>query len=82
MTMRKRIGHLLPVLRKTRECEACGESFACEISLATGCWCGEVILSEAARQQLRANYKSCLCRACLEKAAALRAPVEEGERVE
>ncbi len=70
MTLLKRIGLMLPVLRKTKTCEACGASFACEISLGTGCWCGELKLSEDTRQELRAKYSNCLCRACLEKAEA------------
>ncbi len=70
MTLLKRIGLMLPVLRKTKACEACGESFACEISLGKGCWCGELKLSEDTRQELRAKYSDCLCRACLEKAKA------------
>lgn len=60
----------LPVLRKIQVCEACGELFPCEISLGTGCWCGEIKLSDEARPELRAKYKNCLCRACLEKVAA------------
>src|SRR5260370_41926056 len=70
MTLLKRIGLMLPVLRKTKTCEGCGASFACEISLGTGCWCGELKLSEDTRQELRAKYRNCLCRACLEKAKA------------
>ena len=70
MKLLKQIGHRLPVLRRAQTCEACGETFACEISLATGCWCAEIKLSDETRQELRANYKSCLCRARLEKAAA------------
>jgi len=70
MTLLKRIGLMLPAFRKTKACEACGESFACEISLGKGCWCGEVKLSEDTRQELRAKYRDCLCRACLEKAKA------------
>jgi len=66
----KQMGLKLPVLRKSQACEACGETFACEISLGTGCWCGEIKLRDEARQELRANYKKCLCRACLEKIAA------------
>jgi hypothetical protein len=68
MTLLKRIGLMLPVLRKTQACEVCGESFACELSLSKGCWCGEVKLSDATRQDLRGRYSGCLCRACLEKA--------------
>jgi hypothetical protein len=60
----------LPVLRKTQACEGCGQSFACEISLGTGCWCTQVKLSEGTRHELRAKYNACLCRNCLEKAEA------------
>lgn len=70
MTLLKPISLMLPVLRKTKACEACGESFACEVSLGKGCWCGELKLSEDTRQELRAKYRNCLCRACLEKAEA------------
>jgi len=64
------IGSKLPVLRKTQTCEACGQLFACEISLGRGCWCTQVKLCEGTRQELRARYKSCLCRACLKSAEA------------
>jgi len=70
MKLLKQIGLKLPVLRKSQACEACGETFACEISLGTGCWCAEIKLSDEARKELRAKYRNCLCRACLEKAAA------------
>jgi hypothetical protein len=68
MSLIKRIGLKSPVLRKSQRCEACGQSFACEISLHTGCWCQEVHLSELTRAALRTKYRNCLCRACLEKA--------------
>jgi hypothetical protein len=67
VSLLKRIVLKLPVLRKTQPCEACGQSFACEISLGKGCWCAELNLSENTRQELRANYRNCLCHACLEK---------------
>jgi len=51
------------------QCEACGENFTCGASLS-GCWCGEIKLSDEARAELRAKYKDCLCRRCLEKAKA------------
>ena len=70
MTLLKRIGLMLPVLRKKQACAACGESFACEITIGEGCWCSEVKLSEKTRQELRARYSSCLCRACLQEAEA------------
>ena len=81
MTLLKRIGLMLPVLRKTQECAGCGEPFACEISLGKGCWCTEVKLSEATRQELRASYSTCLCRSCLERAEARNAKFEEQEEV-
>ena len=70
MKLLKQIGLTLPVVRKAQACEACGETFACEISLGMGCWCGEIKLSDETRQELRRKYKNCLCRASLEKAAA------------
>ncbi len=76
MKLLKQIGLKLPILRKSQACEACGETFACEISLGKGCWCGEIKLSDETRQELRAKYKNCLCRACLEKAAARNATSE------
>jgi len=69
MNLFKQIGLTLPLLRKSQACEACGETFACEISLGKGCWCGKIKLSDETRQELRAKYKKCLCRACLEKVA-------------
>ena len=60
----------LSVLPQAEWCEACGQPFVCEISLGKGCWCGEIKLSEDTRQELRAKYRNCLCRACLEKAKA------------
>jgi len=55
MKLLKQIGLSLPVLRKTQACEACGEIFACEISLGKGCWCGEIELSDETRRELRAE---------------------------
>jgi hypothetical protein len=46
-------------------CEACGAEFKCGAQL-DGCWCAEVQLSEAVKVELRARYKRCLCRVCLE----------------
>jgi hypothetical protein len=74
MKLLKQIGLTLPVLRKSQACEACGETFACEIPLGKGCWCGEIKLSDETRQELRAKYKKCLCRACLEKVAVSSSP--------
>lgn len=56
---------ILPNKRAPRECEACGKPFVCGASLK-GCWCFEIKLSAATRTELRARYKHCLCRECLE----------------
>lgn len=69
MSLRKLAGVVLPVLKEPSVCEACGDEFVCGASLA-GCWCAEVELTEAVRAELRARYKGCLCRACLERFAA------------
>jgi hypothetical protein len=76
MKLLKQIGLKLPVLLKTQACEACGELFACEISLGGGCWCGEIKLSDETRRELRAKYRNCLCSACLEKAAVTDSTLE------
>jgi len=46
-------------------CEACGNNFVCGAKL-TGCWCSEVKLTAEDREKLRAQYRNCLCRSCLE----------------
>jgi hypothetical protein len=61
--------------RESSKCEACGDEFVCGATLA-GCWCAEIKLSDATRAELRSRYSTCLCRKCLENAAAL----ENGER--
>ena len=63
----------------TATCEACGAAFTCGATIA-GCWCAEVKLSEAARATLRARYRSCLCRVCLENYAEVEA--RDGEKEE
>ena len=55
-----------PVITKPGICESCGEPFGCELSLA-GCWCSAVRLTEAARAEIRAKYRGCLCPACLKQ---------------
>ena len=58
---------VLPTIERAQLCPQCGQSFACEIDLK-GCWCGQVKLSQTTLKALRARYKSCLCRPCLERA--------------
>lgn len=54
--------------RPPRQCEACGQPFVCGASLQ-GCWCFGVKLSAEARQQMRGQYKDCLCSTCLQRFA-------------
>ena len=69
MSLRGALAYIVPSLRPKQRCEACGQEFHCGASLA-GCWCAEIELSEAVRAELRAKYRGCLCRACLEKTQA------------
>ena len=47
-------------------CEACGAEFGCGAE-RNSCWCMDVELTEKTREQLREDFKNCLCRNCLEK---------------
>ena len=67
--LRKLVAFVSPSLREPSACESCGAEFVCGATLA-GCWCGEIKLSEETRAELRARYRGCLCRACLERFAA------------
>lgn len=50
-------------------CEACGASFGCGVNEGS-CWCSSVSLTPADLAALRERYSSCLCPACLERAAS------------
>lgn len=65
MKLFRRLNLRFTLLRIPQLCEACGRSFACEIGLR-GCWCSQVKLSETMREAIRAKYRRCVCRACLE----------------
>jgi len=52
--------------RGPETCEACGKAFVCGAAMA-GCWCAEVKLSEAQREELKKKYPGCVCRECLEE---------------
>lgn len=55
--------------REPSTCEACGQAFQCGAKL-TGCWCAAIELSEETRAALRAKYRGCLCKECLEGCAS------------
>jgi hypothetical protein len=50
--------------RKRKICEACGQEFMCS-AMAAGCWCEEIHLTDAAREEISRRYRDCLCRNCL-----------------
>jgi len=50
-------------------CERCGAYFGCEADTAGDCWCTGVVLDDATRGALAAQFRTCLCPACLAAAA-------------
>src|SRR5882672_6967911 len=62
-------GPTSPELRKPKICEACGQEFLCS-AMIVGCWCEEVRLTAAAREEISRRYRDCLCRNCLAHFAA------------
>jgi len=55
------------VISLPKTCQRCGVEFGCGGSC---CWCDEVALDPAVRSELQQQFTDCLCRACLEAAAA------------
>ena len=47
-------------------CESCGNKYTCGASLS-GCWCAEIKVTDEARTEMKARYRDCLCRECLER---------------
>ncbi len=68
-----------PSRGKAEVCEACGKAFHCGMTLR-GCWCAEVKLTDAQRQELKAQYKGCVCRECLVKLSESRVARERWVR--
>ncbi|MBI4852213.1 MAG: cysteine-rich CWC family protein [Acidobacteria bacterium] len=68
MKLKKFIGYLSPSLRDSQKCESCGDNFVCGVSLM-GCWCSKMKLSKQTLDELKSQYKHCLCPNCLEKLA-------------
>ena len=68
MRLRKLAGLFSTHWREPSVCEACDGEFTCSASLA-GCWCSTIKLSDETLTELKARYRNCLCRKCLEKAA-------------
>ncbi|MCB1024300.1 MAG: cysteine-rich CWC family protein [Acidobacteria bacterium] len=66
MKLKNIAGFIAPQLKEPSVCESCGEEFICGASIK-GCWCMKADLSDATRQQLKKEFKDCLCPECLEK---------------
>ena len=61
------MGNCRALVTTTKTCQNCGAEFSCGGSC---CWCDEVRLGSDVRTALQARFTDCLCRACLESAAA------------
>jgi hypothetical protein len=60
------MGSCRSLITLPKTCQRCGVEFGCGGSC---CWCDEVPLDAAVREQLQQQFSDCLCRACLETAA-------------
>lgn len=47
-------------------CESCGKEFSCGAKIG-GCWCFEIEVTPEDLDELKKNFKNCLCVACLTK---------------
>jgi Cysteine-rich CWC len=59
-------GQTSPQQQQSKICEACGKEFLCK-AMAAGCWCEEIHLTAAAREEISRRYRDCLCRDCLSR---------------
>jgi hypothetical protein len=57
-------GPTCPEQQNRKTCEACGQEFLCQ-SMDAGCWCEEIHLTDAAREEISHRFRDCLCRNCL-----------------
>jgi hypothetical protein len=57
-------------VNETDVCPRCGGGFHCGVKDAGPCACTTIPLSAELLAQLRANYTTCLCQACLVELAA------------
>ena len=67
--LRRALGYVSLRWKEPSTCEGCGDQFTCGATL-TGCWCMHVKVTADARANLRARYRHCVCRACLDREAA------------
>jgi len=56
----------LETLSAKNICESCGKEFSCGMK-AGSCWCFELELKEETLEDLREDFKNCLCQDCLKK---------------
>jgi ribosomal protein L34E len=52
---------------KKAVCAACNNPFQCLPENITACHCYGVVLSDAAKDWIKAQYEGCLCSDCLQK---------------
>jgi Cysteine-rich CWC len=45
--------------QKRKICEACSQEFLCK-AMAAGCWCEEIHLTAAWREEISRRYRDCL----------------------
>lgn len=50
-----------------KTCSLCNDSFTCNSSNISHCWCSELSISTAGRQALASRSTDCVCRNCLQK---------------
>jgi len=55
-----------PIAGEKLACESCGAEFTCNAGQET-CWCFDIKVAPEDLDEMRENYKQCLCRKCLEK---------------
>ena len=55
---------------KQQSCESCGAAFTCGPMVKGGCWCMQEQVPAEKLEELKGKYDTCLCPACLRKAAA------------
>lgn len=68
MILKKTLGFISEKYKEPSVCEACGAEFICGATIL-GCWCMNIKLTDEKREELKSNYKKCLCQTCLEKHA-------------
>jgi hypothetical protein len=70
MTDAPQLAHGAGATADASRCPRCGGDFHCGVKDETPCWCASLTLTPALLAELRREYTSCLCPACLGALAA------------